>query len=395
MVSPVIDPESQSQLLEGVAPNDKSIVSVVFGLAFKVADDGGCDVDTSPSGAFRLSAEYVVAKARVPTKHTRPSILVRDIDLYAWRNFTDIVVRGRVQSASPVPRLEAKLELRGSKVNVDRTLVILGDRFVDRTDSGLVFTEPEPFMDMALTYENAYGGTDEAAEEKLMDRDLLDFFTKSFDKEENEELSLYSYPRNPAGKGYLVDEDGAVGTPLPNVEFADDRLRLSNLIRPLERWGEQPQVACMDWVHPAWFPRCAFLGDFPPTHDDRLPEAERALGLFEPNFEQKSVFDRPKHPFANGGPGFLSRYRLNGDETLSLGHATPKGEVSRVKLPALAPKVSLRVASEGRVKLPAALDRVEFDATERTLTLLWRATHFPTEQLPVDWAERSEYEISF
>jgi hypothetical protein len=383
------DPSTNSRLVAGEAPNGKRIVSVIFGMSFDVARDGKC----SATG-YEIAEDYVFAKVRTTAKHTKPSILLRDTDLYAWRNFTDVVVQGVARSDKPARELEVELSVERTKIA--RKLHVTGDRYVDRVGGKLVASEPEAFTEMVLGYENAYGGTDEEAENHEGSPALLDFFTKSLDKEENEELSIYSYPRNPAGKGYLVHEVGAVGTPLPNLEFEGDRLRLSELVKPHDHWGERPFPACFDWFSHAWFPRSGFLDDFPMTHDGKLPLAERALGLFEPDYEDKAPIDRAKHGYANGAHPYLARERLEGREKLRVTRTSTDGRDFVAALPGLEPSVSLKLPGEGKVKLPGSLDLVLLDTEAETLTLLYRATHFrAAEHLPHDWMEKTEYRVDW
>lgn len=386
---PGFDPTRTSRLVDGVAPNGKPIVSLLFGVTFGVGKEGACIGRRS-----ELAEEYLTAKASVPTRWTKPSLLVRDVDLYAWRNLTDLVVQGVARVDKPTKSFEVTLQATGSIKPLKQTLVCTGDRFVDKGSGGLVASEPEELDEIHLSYENAYGGTDEEAEEVLLDRELVDFMTKSLGPEENEELSFFSYPRNPAGKGYLVHEAGAVGTPLPNLEFADDRLSMAQLIRPMEEWGVRPMPAAFDWQHPAWFPRCAFLGDFPPTSDDRVPELERKLGLFDERFDKLAIIDRPKHGFANGAHPYLARRRFEGDERISLTRTSRDGRDFLVKLPGLKPSVSLALPGEAKVKVPASVDLVFVETELEQVTVVWRATHFrEREHLPLGWEERCEPKI--
>ncbi len=387
------DPNSlESIVAEGEAPDGRPIVSVLFGMTFSIDAKGKCHA----RAGFQLQPEYVTVKASVPTRHTKPSMLVRDIDLYAWRNLTDLVIQGVARVEKPAPSFEVALSVTGDIKPIQRTLICTGDRFVDRRGDSLIASSPEPLSELQLGWENAYGGTDEEAEDVLVDKALLDHMTKSLSPEENEELGVFSYPRNPAGKGYLVHEQGAIGTPLPNVEFADDRLAMSELILPQEHWGERPMPASLDWLHPAWFPRCAFFGDFPPTFDDNLPEKERALQMFDADFANKPIIDRPRHGFANGGHPYLSRRRFEGNERIQLGKTSLDGRDFLVDLPRLRPSATLSLLGEGKVKLPAALDLVFLETELEQVTLVWRATHFRSKlHLPVDWAERTDHKIDW
>ncbi len=389
--APLDDPKTASRIVQGVAPNDEDIVSVVFGMTFAVAADGRC----TPKG-YRIVDEWSHEKARVTTRHTKPSLLVRDIDVHAWKNLTDVVVQGVARSDKPVRELAVRLEVQGSKTSIDRSIVATGDRWVDKRTTGASLSEPEPFTEMPLRYDRAYGGTDEKAEIALEDPDVLNYLATHLSREENEEISKYSYPRNPAGKGYVVREQSLRGLAWPNLEFVDDRLKLDSVVKPLDRWGEQPYPAAFDWFPHVWFPRCAFFDDFPITHDLRIPDAERRLGLFEPGFEETDLHERPKHPFANGAHPYLQRHRLVGDEAIRISHTSRDGRDFGVILPGLTPTVSLRFLGGSKVTLPAALDTVLVMTESEEVTLVYRATHFTKKsELPLYWVEESPYDVAW
>ncbi|HSN97543.1 MAG TPA: DUF2169 domain-containing protein [Candidatus Nanopelagicales bacterium] len=389
---PAEDPSKVSQILEGLAPNGEPIVSVVFGRSFSISPGGAL----SPRDDFEIVKELRYEKARVTTQFTRPSLLVRDTDLYPWRNLTDVVVRGTARSDRPVEQLEVALRVTGEKARIAIDLVVTGDRRVEQGPSGLRLTAPERFTEMPLTYDRAYGGTDELAEAEDGGVEVLNFLADRIDPEEAAEISVYSYPRNPAGRGYLVREEGTLGTLWPNVELKKDRLKLAELVQPLAQWGERPYPAGFDWFPHAWFPRCAFFVDYPPTHDGKVPRAERELGLFPPDFDALPILKRPKHAFMNGAHPMLCRDRLVGDEAIRVGHMGPGGQDLELTLPGLAPRVSIRLCEQPALEVPASLDLVLVEADLARVTLLFRATMFrKRERLPMYWVEQSEYRIAW
>ncbi len=386
---PKEDPSTTSRLLEGVSPTGEPIVSVVFGMTFAVDASGKC---TGKGYTLVEDAEW--EKAPTEAKYTKPSLLLRDSDCWAWKSFTDVVVQGTARTQTPRQSLEVLLSVQGKRASFERTLSVTGDRWVDRGATGLVLSEAVPFTEMPLTYDRAYGGTDELAEERQSDEETLNYFVKQVSREDNEELSAFSYPRNFAGRGYLIEMDGAPGLAWPNLEFPEDRLRLSALAKPLYEWGDRPYPAAFDWFHHTWFPRSAHLLDLPPIHDDKIPDAERRLGLFEEGWENKSVQTRSIHPFANGAHPYLCRKRLSGDETVKVTHTSPDGRDFVAKLPGLEPKVALKLVGDSKVVIPASLDLVFVETDSMQVTLVYRSTHLTKrEHLPGDWIEKSEYNV--
>lgn len=366
-----------SVLLEGTAPNGEPCVSVVFGRTFRIGPGGALE----PTDSYRVVEEICMVPARTASRYTRPSLLTRDVDAWVWKNATDLVVRGTARSAKAVRRLDVALRVTGgAQISVD--LVVSGDQWIDRGKTGLALSEAVPFEEMPLTLDRAYGGTDDAAEIREGDEQILNLVLKHFTKAEAGELSLFSYPRNAAGKGYLVDLRDARGLAWPNVELANDRLTLDTLARPNLEWGDRPSPGSFDWVSYASFPRSAHVCDLPPIADERVPVRERRLGLFAEGWEETPHTERPFHPFAQGAQPLLSRVRFTGAESLRVSALGPGGSELSLTLPGLAPEVTLDLLGEAKLVLPAVLDLVLVDADAMELTLVYRATHLVPTLLP-------------
>ena len=373
------NPARDSFLVAGKAPNDAGLLSVVFGCHYAV-DPASGRAEKRPG--FALQTECVTHEGIEHRGTYRPALIQRDLDVWAWRSFTDLVVQGIARSDKPVTSLDVKLSCRGKETRIEREILVTGDRFVDRGEAGLRLSDPAPFTEMPMRYDKAYGGTDERAEDKFADRAELKLLRSMMTEEEFLQASEYSYPRNPPGKGYLIDPESAVGLPWPNLEFPDDRLSLSKLALPLERWGERPYPACFDWFSHGWFPRCAFFGESPATEGDAVPNAEVALGILPANLFSLPLLARPKHGFAQGAHPFLCRNRLAGDEEISISAMSRNTRPFRLVLPRARPTVHLRLPTGPEHVLPAALDLVFVETERQWLTLVWRASLLlETEQL--------------
>ena len=247
-----------------------------------------------------------------------------------------------------------------------------------------------------MRYDKAYGGTDEAAETKTGDPDELRFYEMQLSEEADLEMSPYSYPRNPAGKGYVVDVDSVVGLSWPNIEFPDDRLSLSSLVRPLEAWGGRPYPAGFDWFSHAWFPRVAFFGAYMPTEHNKVPDAEVQRKILSPELNAIPLLLRPKHGFAQGAHPFLARRRLCGDETIRISSMSVDGRDFLVKLPGLRPAVKLHAADCRGQSIDASLDLVFLETDLSRLTLVWRSTWMTQlDHLPVDWEANASAEVQW
>lgn len=127
---------------------------------------------------------------------------------------TDLIVLGRAKA----PRGETVRQMTATlSVGTFRhTLAVFGDRHWERTAAGLRATEPLPFPEMPITWENAFGGKIPTAVGDMPNTD------------------------NPVGKGFFFDDAEGDGVPLPNVEDPNALIRSpKDLPRPTG-WSPYP-----------------------------------------------------------------------------------------------------------------------------------------------------------
>lgn len=127
---------------------------------------------------------------------------------------TDLIVLGKAKApgGEAVRRMTVSLSVGTFR----HSLALFGDRVWERSAGGFRASEPRPFREMPITWENAFGG--KAA-------------TPVFDVASTD---------NPVGKGFVMEEKDAEGVPLPNVE---DPGALISAPRDLPRpvgWGPYP-----------------------------------------------------------------------------------------------------------------------------------------------------------
>ncbi len=167
---------------------------------------------------------------------TAPDDLLTDQDL--WRDVPDQL------GATPIldtgmPKQRAELLVAGSCFaprgktipatqvrvrvgDVEKTLEVFGNRWFKLDGS---ISEPRPFVEMPIVFENAYGGE--------------------------------GFSQNPVGKGYTmyVDENGETYRPLPNIEHPS---------RTIGATYDQPDPAGLRMIDVTWEPRASKTG----TYDD-------------------------------------------------------------------------------------------------------------------------------
>src|SRR5204862_2153042 len=118
--------------------------------------------------------------------------------LVLQREQTDIVVRGHAYG-----RGEARCQIEIRVDHFERRIAVFGDRRLRSVDGALRFSAPAPFEKIALGWESAYGGVDLVTREEWGDpvAEELEEAGETVDPR----FGLYAYPRNPFGKGYLLE----------------------------------------------------------------------------------------------------------------------------------------------------------------------------------------------
>jgi hypothetical protein len=220
-----------------------------------------------------------------------------------------------------------------------------------------VFEDPLPFTEIELMYEHAYGGVDAV-----------------FDPG-----GVYAYPRNPVGRGFVVEPSEAAveGLLLPNIEDPDDPLTPERLVTgAFEQWEQQPMPQGFGWFAKHWQPRILLAGVMPSPQMEVEPPPPEDAWEDEGDSDGNGAPDTPELPsmdfgFFNGGsPGLVFPY-LAGNELVETVNLAPEGDVS-FHLPGETPRIGLDVG-RGIWEPPAVLHTVMIRMEQREIDLVWRA----------------------
>lgn len=294
-----------------------------------------------------------------------------DTDLCAPKEATDIVFRGTAHARRKVKELFVALALGEAA----RRLRVSGERRAEVAEDGSVkFSPAEGFESVAVRAENAYGGYDEAAHDRLDPPPLSHFYLLG-----HKPVGLFAYPRNSAGTGYFIDVDRrrADGARLPPVEDPQDALTPERFFVPVpEAWLDAPAPALAGWLPHSSYPRFVryvgpLLRHLPPQRKIR----EIELGCGDDLADVKPLGQGEIHPRALQGasPG-LARERLRGDELGILQGLDAEAAEVRFSLPGEAPRFSLGVPDVRKVLSPKpVLQTVRIDADRREISLTWCA----------------------
>ena len=277
-------------------------------------------------GEQALAAEQSEV-SRIPKFRGSPenSSLLYESDLIHKKGRTDVVVDGC--AFSPNGRPAEKVGVRLKVANIDKFLRVYGNRTIEPTITGVKTSRPEPFIQMAITYERSFGGTDQKDDDPRRHR---------------------WEPRNPVGVGFATEGGHVIGTLAPNIEDPHWPYQSCRQGKPV---GFGP-------IARHWMPRVKLAG----TYDTHWEETRKPLlpSDFDARFYQCAPEDQQTDGFLTGG------------ESVELYNLTPDGYLSF-----LLPRVTLAMTTrfyDGTVaEHRGALHTVLLQPSIRSFQMVWHS----------------------
>jgi len=202
-----MDFHNQTPLAAGIARSELLYKDLLLAT---VAIKGTWEADPA-SGELRLLEEQPeVAEADAETPFGP-----LDLDLMPIKSACDFAIYGNAHA--PSSRRTVDSMRVGIRVgSFQRSIAVFGERIWEKRGGALAISHPKPFSQMPITWENSFGGA------------ALD-----------EGGNAVSYADNPDGKGFVTIEENVPGTPLPNIEEADQLIT---------DWRQHPMPAALTAV---------------------------------------------------------------------------------------------------------------------------------------------------
>ncbi|MEJ8845044.1 DUF2169 domain-containing protein [Variovorax rhizosphaerae] len=333
-------------VLPGQTPEGGEILSVLLKRTFTIEHGRDC---------VRADEDQPITSGEVFWDTPMNSTVRFESDFAPWKPQTDVVfiARAWASDGEPVQRCDVSVQVGDRR----KVIQVTGDRRALFTgpDSDPVFTDPEPFTDMGLRYERAYGG--------------IDVFS--------DKSTLYPYPRNPMGSGFVLlnTKESVDQMLLPNLEDPADPLTPQRLcIGEFARWSGQPMPMGFGWVPKTNQPRSLLAGILPA---DRAVEQQMraAYALLVPT-DQREAYLQNGLPdmdfrFFNGASEGLAFPYLQGGEVVRTENLSPEGRLA-FRLPADRPRIGLHIG-KGIESPEVVLHTVQVRLEEREVDLVWRA----------------------
>lgn len=288
------------------------IWTVILKATFQLNADG------PPSLAAQQEPVCRAPRYRGDPAHTS---LLRECELVVGHPGTDIILNGSAHAPHGQPARQVDVSLRVG--GLYKTIRVFGDRHWERGLMRPRMTPPEPFINLPLTYERAYGG-------------------RATDEPEQFE------PRNPAGTGFTL-------------RAPEDGLKLPNLEDPahlVSSWTDRPPPASFGAIASWWSPRSTYVG----TCDQRWRDERMPLWPED--------HDLRHHRSAH--PDLVSEEPLPMGALVELQNLT-RGGVTRFRLPKIYPAVEAEVGQE-RYRQEVQLDRLIIEPDDGKVLLIWRAS---------------------
>jgi hypothetical protein len=274
-------------------------------------------------------------------------------ELVPHKPAVDVVVIGKAYAPGGIPT--AQMTVSVQIANHEKSIVVFGDRECQyHPNRPPTFSDPQPFTEMEIRYERAYGGRDETSDPNIP------FF----------------YPRNHMGTGIALRniKKTVQGLVLPNLEDPNDLLTPERiLLEKPEYWPGQPLPQGFGWFQRTWYPRCAFTGSYPAYVNVDTVTTEERLGLLPQNhIALAKQFKLPGYDprFNNGASHGMLFSHLKGDERISLHGLSPDG-LLEFALPGETPQILLDIG-RGAQELQAKLDTVSMRLDDLAMDLIWR-----------------------
>lgn len=340
-------------------------LTLVVKRTYHILDDGSC----------KIADEQIPIYDDVVMDKKFPEMITNASDFNPDKPLTDLVIIGNAYNPSDSNTFKASVSIKNSSFK----LLVIGDRKVYfNSDGTFAFTEAAPIKICPLSYEYAYGGKDLIAEKPIRDAVEKDPNSKYLIEVMNIfQGSPYRYPRNPVGKGYIVEanEEAIAQLELPNLEDPDNPLNPDSLLcaDPF-KWYKMPLPVCTGWTSPAWFPRIAYFGGYqlPEGLDENLKEIKNKMAtpeLLESTGElKKAKFKMRAYNAASLG---LQLNSSIAKQDIILSNMHPSKQEYLIKIPKQAPSLKVDGRNGKLLKVTPKLHTIEIHPEQNRLVMVW------------------------
>lgn len=306
----------------GMEPDGRELLVVAVKGTFNIPQDG--------SEPQLLEEQVPLVDADVYTGEPGFSAPLYEVDYAPYKKRCDVLLNGSAYAPNGKPAKKVPVRLRvGSMV---KEFDVIGDRFWQVSKTGFTQSFPQPFTQMPVSYDRAYGGSDDQHPDK----------------------SKHSaYMPNPIGRGYHVNTNYELmhDKPLPNTEERGKSISL-----PVGKY----RPMAFGVIGRNWEPRYRYGGTYDQNWIDNVFPFLPAD--FNPAYYQAAPADQQIN-------------YLTGGEVVELVNLTPQGRTV-FRLPKKDIPVVFFKKKGGKEEKQAVADTILLEPDLNRMTITWR-TYLP------------------
>jgi hypothetical protein len=302
----------------GMEPSGRELLIVVIKGTFRLPKSGE-DV--------RLHVEQLpLVMADTFTGEPGFSAPYYEVDFAPRKHRCDVMLLGSAHAPQGRPTTRVAVGLRIG--NWTKTFAVVGDRRWQASLTSANPSAPEPFTIKPISYDVAFGGTDQHHEDPAKHA---------------------AFMRNPVGRGFHkhLKSEWVDGSPLPNTE------EINRIVS-----APDGDFAPMSFgpIGRGWEQRSRYAG----TYDDDW--LERYFPFLPPDFDEQ---------YYQAAPLDQQLSIPVGGQEVSLGNLTPDG-VRTFTLPAFEAPINVFPKKGEREDYKASLDTIVFEPDSERFTMIWR-----------------------
>jgi hypothetical protein len=293
-------------------------VVAVAKVTFSIADDGTCTL--ADEQVPLVMADEFIGEPGL-------SAPLFESDFAPFKPRCDVLVKG--SAYAPGGRAATIVPVGFKVSSISKIFNVVGDRFWKVSGLKIGASRPQPFTEMPLCYDRAFGGVD-------------NFHT--------DERKHHTYAPNPVGRGFHknLNTKFVDGTPLPNTEERN---------RPVTAPNRPYRPLALGPLGRNWAPRYKLAG----TYDQKW--LDENFPFLPPDFDEAYFQTAPSDQQID--------YPCGG-ERVDLLNLDPEGRMSFV-LPDFTMPIKLVYRSRNE-DLSPVIDTITLDPTGRRCMLVWRAS---------------------
>jgi hypothetical protein len=277
----------------------------------------------------QLSDEQVpLVEADVSTGEPGYSATLYESDYALRKPRCDVLLNGSAYAPNGKPATKVPVSLKVGSLS--KTFHVVGNRFWKKGSLSISASRPEPFMVMPISYDRAYGGTDNTHEKPV---------------------SHKAYMLNPIGVGFHsnLKKEFIHGKPLPNTEEPN---------KPVKEPSGTYRPMAFGVIGRGWEPRHKFAGTYDRNWIDNI------FPFLPPDFDDA---------YFQSAPSDQQIGHLQGGEPIELGNLTPQGQ-TRFSIPKVTVPVVFFLKKGEPQKTRAVSDTLVLEPDSNRFMITWRAS---------------------